>query len=101
MEENERIFTELIHSVERSWTQLVEEITEKQRAAGNQTEKLTEELEVQIAGLEERSSRMKQFSESEDHIHFLQVTFRTVCIFNVEDHQNIPSLQVLITFQIK
>ncbi|MGH0155598.1 UNVERIFIED_CONTAM: hypothetical protein FKN15_029468 [Acipenser sinensis] len=78
MEENERIFTELIHSVERSWTQLVEEITEKQRAAGNQTEKLTEELEVQIAGLEERSSRMKQFSESEDHIHFLQ-NFQSLC----------------------
>ncbi|XP_041119523.1 E3 ubiquitin-protein ligase TRIM39-like [Polyodon spathula] len=78
MMKSERIFKELIHSVERSWTQLVEEITEKNRAAGKQTEKLTEELEMQITGLKERSSRMKQLSESEDHILFLQ-NFQSLC----------------------
>ena len=71
--DSERIFTELIHSIERKRSEVKELIRAQQRAAVSQAEGLVERLEQEIAQLKKRDDVLEQLSHTEDHIHFLQV----------------------------
>ncbi|XP_041090449.1 tripartite motif-containing protein 16-like protein [Polyodon spathula] len=63
--ETEKIFTQLIRSIEKIRSEVTELIGAKEKAAVNQAEGLMKKLEQEIAEL-------KQLSETEDHIYFLQ-----------------------------
>ncbi|XP_062320872.1 E3 ubiquitin-protein ligase TRIM16-like [Osmerus eperlanus] len=69
---SERIFTELICSIERRRSEVKELIRAQQRAAVSQAEGLVERLEQEIAQLKRRDAELEQLSHTEDHIHFLQ-----------------------------
>ncbi|MCI4395679.1 hypothetical protein PGIGA_G00194790 [Pangasianodon gigas] len=64
VEDSERIFTELISSMEKKRS---EEKAELSRA-----ERLLEQLEQEIADLQRRVTELEQLSHTHDHIHFLQ-----------------------------
>ncbi|XP_067094960.1 E3 ubiquitin/ISG15 ligase TRIM25-like isoform X4 [Osmerus mordax] len=70
--DSERIFTELIRSIERRRSEVKELIRTQQRAAVSQAEGLVERLEQEIAQLKRRYAELEQLSHTEDHIHFLQ-----------------------------
>ena len=70
MEDSDRIFTELIHSIERRRSELKELI----RDQVSQADGLLEHLEQEITELRRRNAELEQLSHTEDHIHFLQVT---------------------------
>ncbi|XP_067441988.1 E3 ubiquitin/ISG15 ligase TRIM25-like [Thunnus thynnus] len=70
--EGVQVFTALKESVERSLNELIETIEEKQRTTEKQAEDFIKELEQEISELMKRSSEVKQFSHSEDHLHLLQ-----------------------------
>ncbi|XP_042283910.1 E3 ubiquitin-protein ligase TRIM21-like [Thunnus maccoyii] len=70
--EGVQVFTTLKESVERSLNELIETIEEKQRTTEKQAEDFIKELEQEISELMKRSSEVKQFSRSEDHLHLLQ-----------------------------
>ncbi|XP_046907273.1 E3 ubiquitin/ISG15 ligase TRIM25-like isoform X1 [Hypomesus transpacificus] len=70
--DSERIFTELILSIERRRSEVKELIRAQQRAAVSQAEGLVERLEQEIAQLKKRYAELEQLSHTEDHINFLQ-----------------------------
>ncbi|XP_034766781.2 tripartite motif-containing protein 16-like protein [Acipenser ruthenus] len=78
IKESEKIFTELIRSIEKIHTEVIELIGANERAAVNQAEGRMKKLEQEIAELRRRNAELKQLSETEDHINFLQ-NFKSLC----------------------
>ncbi|XP_058872425.1 tripartite motif-containing protein 16-like [Acipenser ruthenus] len=78
IKESEKIFTELIRSIEKIHTEVIELIGANEKAAVNQAEGLMKKLEQEIAELRRRNAELRQLSETEDHIHFLQ-NFQLFC----------------------
>ncbi|XP_068579370.1 E3 ubiquitin-protein ligase TRIM21-like [Cebidichthys violaceus] len=72
-----QVFTALKESVERSQTELIDTIKEKQRKTEKQAEGFIKELEQEISELKKRSTEVVQLSCSEDPLHLLQ-SFRTL-----------------------
>ncbi|MBN3321485.1 TRI65 protein, partial [Atractosteus spatula] len=72
VQDTDRIFTELIHSIERTRSEVTELIRAQERAAVSQAEGLLERLEKEITELKRRDAELNQLSHTEDHIHFLQ-----------------------------
>ena len=70
----ERIFTELIRSIERRHFEVKRLIRAHQGAALSRAEGLLERLEQEIAELRRRDAELEKLSHTEDNIHFLQVT---------------------------
>ncbi|XP_036374791.1 tripartite motif-containing protein 16-like isoform X1 [Megalops cyprinoides] len=79
VEDSERIFTELIRSIERRRSEVKELIRDQEKAAVSQAEGVMERLELEIAELRRRDAEMEQLSHTEDHIHFLQ-SCRSLCV---------------------
>ncbi|KAJ8367444.1 hypothetical protein AAFF_G00317920 [Aldrovandia affinis] len=78
VEDSERIFTELIRSLERRCSEVKELIRDQEKAAVSRAERLIEQLEQEIAELRSRDAELEQLSHTEDHIHFLQ-SCQSVC----------------------
>ncbi|XP_041704669.2 tripartite motif-containing protein 16-like [Coregonus clupeaformis] len=72
VEDSDKIFTELIRSIERRRSEVKELIRSQEKAQVSQAEGLLEQLEQEIAELRKRSTELEQLSHTEDHIHFLQ-----------------------------
>ncbi|XP_060769782.1 E3 ubiquitin/ISG15 ligase TRIM25-like [Neoarius graeffei] len=80
VEDSERIFTELISSMEKKRWEVTELIRDQEKAELSRAERLLEQLEQEIADLQRRVTELEQLSHTHDHIHFLQVTL-TVLAF--------------------
>ncbi|KAJ8377146.1 hypothetical protein SKAU_G00077260 [Synaphobranchus kaupii] len=78
VEDCERIFTELIRSIERRCSEVKELIRDQEKAEVSRAEGLLEQLEQEIAELKRRDTELEQLSHTEDHIHFLQ-SFPSLC----------------------
>ncbi|KAK3546698.1 hypothetical protein QTP70_032173, partial [Hemibagrus guttatus] len=72
------VFTALIRSIERSQTELLEVMEEKQKAAERQAEGLIKELEQEITVLKRRDTELEQLSHTEEHLHLLQI-YSSMC----------------------
>ncbi|XP_035269068.1 E3 ubiquitin/ISG15 ligase TRIM25-like [Anguilla anguilla] len=72
VEDSERIFTELIRSIERRRSEVKELIRDQEKAEVSRAEGLLERLEQEIAELRRRDAELEQLSHTEDHIQFLQ-----------------------------
>ncbi|XP_045063564.1 E3 ubiquitin/ISG15 ligase TRIM25-like, partial [Coregonus clupeaformis] len=72
VEDSDKIFTELICSIERRRSEVKELIRAQEKAKVSQAEGLLEQLEQEIAELRKRSTELEQLPHTEDHIHFLQ-----------------------------
>ncbi|KAJ8253705.1 hypothetical protein COCON_G00203170 [Conger conger] len=72
VDDNERIFTEMIRSIERRCSEVKELIRDQEKAEVSRAEGLLERLEQEIAELRRRDVELEQLSHTEDHIHFLQ-----------------------------
>ncbi|KAJ8353019.1 hypothetical protein AAFF_G00121150, partial [Aldrovandia affinis] len=79
VEDSERIFTELIRSIERMRSEVKELIRDQEKAAVSRAERLLERLEQEIAELRRREAELEQFSHTEDDIHFLQSCQSDIC----------------------
>lgn len=75
LEESERIFTELVCSIERRRTEVKDLIRGHERAAVSQAETVLQLLEQEITELKKRHAEIGELSQTEDHITFLQVMF--------------------------
>ncbi|KAK2896313.1 hypothetical protein Q8A67_010801 [Cirrhinus molitorella] len=72
VEDSERIFTVLIHSIERSRSELIRLIRDQEKAAVSRAEGRLERLEKEINNLRRRDAELQQLSHTQDHIQFLQ-----------------------------
>ncbi|KAJ8278283.1 hypothetical protein GJAV_G00085910 [Gymnothorax javanicus] len=79
VEDSERIFTELIRSIERRCSEVKELIRDQEKAEVSRAEGLLERLEQEIAELRRRDAELEQLSHTEDHIHFLQ-SCQSLCV---------------------
>ncbi|XP_067307948.1 E3 ubiquitin-protein ligase TRIM39-like [Pseudorasbora parva] len=71
--ESIELFTDLIGSIERCQSELLEMMKQKQKAAEKQDEELIKELEQEITELKRRDAELEQLSHTEDHLHLLQI----------------------------
>ncbi|XP_062399505.1 tripartite motif-containing protein 16-like [Sardina pilchardus] len=72
VEDSERIFTDMIHSIERRRSEVTELIRAQEKAEVSRAEGLLKRLEQEIAELKRRDAELEQLSHTEDHIHFLK-----------------------------
>ncbi|KAJ8252861.1 hypothetical protein GJAV_G00206400 [Gymnothorax javanicus] len=91
VQDSERIFTELIRSIERRRSEVKELIRDQEKAEVSRIEGLLERLEQEIAELRRRDAELEQLSHSEDHIHFLQ-SFESLCA--PSEPGDLPSITV-------
>uniref|UniRef100_A0A671NM77 E3 ubiquitin-protein ligase TRIM39-like n=1 Tax=Sinocyclocheilus anshuiensis TaxID=1608454 RepID=A0A671NM77_9TELE len=67
------LFSDLMRSIERCQSELLEMMEQKQKAAEKQAEELIKELEQEITELKRRDTELEQLSHTEDHLHLLQI----------------------------
>ncbi|XP_063051949.1 tripartite motif-containing protein 16-like [Engraulis encrasicolus] len=72
VEESERMFAEMIRSIERRCSEVTELIRAQEKSEVSRTEGLLKRLEQEIAELKRTDAEMKQLSQTQDPIHFLQ-----------------------------
>ncbi|XDV26056.1 hypothetical protein PO909_029855 [Leuciscus waleckii] len=72
VKDSERIFTELIHSIERSRSEATQRIRDQEKTAVSRAEGRLERLEQEINDLRRRDAELEQLSHTQDHIQFLQ-----------------------------
>ncbi|XP_063051942.1 tripartite motif-containing protein 16-like [Engraulis encrasicolus] len=72
VEESERMFTEMIRSIERRRSEVTELIRAQEKAEVSRAEGLLKRLEQEIAELKRTDAEMKQLSQTQDSIHFLK-----------------------------
>ncbi|XP_036437221.1 tripartite motif-containing protein 16-like [Colossoma macropomum] len=95
VEDSERIFTELICSIEKKRCEVTELIRAQEKTELSGAEELIEQLEQEIADLKRRDTELEQLSHTEDHIHFLQ-SLQSLCVSSgSEDSPNITISQHL------
>ncbi|XP_063075039.1 tripartite motif-containing protein 16-like [Engraulis encrasicolus] len=72
VKENERMFAEMIRSIERRCSEVTELIRAQEKAEVSRAEGLLKRLEQEIAELKRTEAEMKQLSQTQDPIHFLK-----------------------------
>ncbi|XP_048059564.1 E3 ubiquitin-protein ligase TRIM39-like [Megalobrama amblycephala] len=85
------LFTDLIRSIERCQTELLEMMEEQEKATEKQEEVLIEELEQEITELKMRNTELEQLSHTEDHLHLLQI-YSSLC--SSRNTRNWPEISV-------
>ncbi|KAF4086329.1 hypothetical protein AMELA_G00105480 [Ameiurus melas] len=79
VDESEKIFTELISSMEKKRSEVKELIRAQEKAELSRAERLLKHLEQEIADLKRRVTELEQLSHTHNHIHFLQ-RFPSLCV---------------------
>ncbi|KAK3560813.1 hypothetical protein QTP86_019492 [Hemibagrus guttatus] len=79
VDSSERIFTELISSMEKKRSEVTELIRAQEKADLSRAERLLNQLEQEIVDLKRRVTELEQLSHTHDHIHFLQ-SFPSLCV---------------------
>ncbi|XP_039510063.1 tripartite motif-containing protein 16-like [Pimephales promelas] len=72
VEDSEKIFTEIIRSIERSRSEATQRIRDQEKTAVSRAEGRLERLEQEINDLRRRDAELEQLSHTQDHIQFLQ-----------------------------
>uniref|UniRef100_A0A8C4ZKX6 E3 ubiquitin-protein ligase TRIM39-like n=1 Tax=Gadus morhua TaxID=8049 RepID=A0A8C4ZKX6_GADMO len=72
-----RVITALMRCIEKCQDDLNQMVKERLKSTEKQAEDLIKELEQEIEDLTNRSSEVKQLSQTKDHLHFLQA-FRSL-----------------------
>ncbi len=74
MKDSERIFNELILSIEKRRSKVIQMIRDREKTEVNRAEGLLERLKQEIDDLRRRNDELQHLLHTNDHIHFLEVT---------------------------
>lgn len=69
----DKIFVELISSMQRRHTEVKQLIIDQEKTAVAQAEELQLQLQAEITKLRRRGTDLEQLSHADDHIHLIQV----------------------------
>ncbi|XP_036416721.1 tripartite motif-containing protein 16-like [Colossoma macropomum] len=97
VEDTERIWTELICSIEKKRSELTELIRAQEEAELSAAEEHLEKLEQEIADLKRRNTELEQLSLTEDHIHFLQ-SFQSLSVSSGSEDSSSISVHHHLSF---
>ena len=92
LQESEKLFAEMLRSIERMQQEMSKLITSNKKAALNNAEGHMDRLTHEISDLKRRDDELTALSRTEDHIHFIQVTDPPV-------HQPLQNITVELTGQ--
>ncbi|XP_051970554.1 E3 ubiquitin/ISG15 ligase TRIM25-like [Xyrauchen texanus] len=73
VEDSEKLFTELILSIERSCSEVIQRIRDQEKTSVSEAEGVLKQLEQEIDDLRRKHAELEQLSHTNDHIHFLQI----------------------------
>ncbi|XP_060771242.1 E3 ubiquitin-protein ligase TRIM39-like [Neoarius graeffei] len=99
--ESVEVFSALMQCIQRSQSELLKVMEEKQKAAEAQAEEFIKEMEQEITELKRRNIELEQLSHTEDHLHLLQI-YPSLCSpphtqdwtgVTVNFHPNVESLR--------
>ncbi|MCJ8740404.1 hypothetical protein PDJAM_G00058640 [Pangasius djambal] len=79
VDDSERIFTELISTMEKRRSEVKKLIRAQEEAELSRVERFLKQLKQEIADLKRRVTELEQLSHTHDHIHFLQ-SFPSLCV---------------------
>lgn len=71
---SDRLYSALMKHVRESHTKLKQNILEEFRKSERRDEEMMSELQEEVMRLQEMNSKLKKLSQSEDHLHLLQVS---------------------------
>ncbi|XP_076733233.1 tripartite motif-containing protein 16-like [Maylandia zebra] len=71
VEHSEKIFTELIHLIQKRSSDVKQQIRSQQETEVSRVKELQQKLEQEITELKRKDAELKQLSHTEDHIQFL------------------------------
>uniref|UniRef100_A0A8C9XVH1 Tripartite motif-containing protein 16-like n=1 Tax=Sander lucioperca TaxID=283035 RepID=A0A8C9XVH1_SANLU len=71
VEDNEKIFTELIRLLEKRSSDVKQQVRSQQKSEVSRVKELQEELEQEITELKRKDAELKKLSHTEDHNQFL------------------------------
>ncbi|KAM9729595.1 finTRIM family, member 83 [Menidia menidia] len=91
LQECEKMFGDMMRSIERMQQEMAKLISSNKRAALNNAEGHMERLNHEIADLKRRDSEITQLSRTEDHIHFIQSFHMLIAQTDAEE---LPSVTV-------
>ncbi|XP_076866464.1 tripartite motif-containing protein 16-like protein isoform X2 [Brachyhypopomus gauderio] len=97
VEDSEKIFTELICSIEKKRCEVRELIRAQEKAELSPAEGLLDQLDQEITDLKRRDTELEQLSHTEDHIHFLQ-SFQSLCVSSGSDDSSSISVHQHLSF---
>ncbi|KAL7889031.1 hypothetical protein AOLI_G00040050 [Acnodon oligacanthus] len=95
VEDSERIFAELIRSIEKKRSEVTELIRAQEEAELGGAEELLEQLQQEIDDLKRRDTELEQLSVTEDHIHFLQSS-QPLCASSASE-DSLPEASITVT----
>ncbi|XP_030648667.1 finTRIM family, member 83 isoform X2 [Chanos chanos] len=72
LQESEKLFSDMLRSIERMQQEMAKLISSNKKAALNTAEGHMDRLGHEIADLKRRDNELTQLSRTEDHIHFIQ-----------------------------
>ncbi|XP_055059255.2 E3 ubiquitin-protein ligase TRIM16 isoform X1 [Misgurnus anguillicaudatus] len=72
VDDTERIFTQLIRSIKRRRSEVIQLIRDQEKTAVSEAEGLLKRLEQEIDDLMKTDAELEQVSHTDDHIHFIQ-----------------------------
>ncbi|XP_059372931.1 tripartite motif-containing protein 16-like isoform X2 [Carassius carassius] len=79
VEDSEKIFTDLIRSIERSRSEMTQLIRAQERSSVSRAEEQLERLKQETADLKRKNTELERLSDTDDHIHLLQ-SFQSLCV---------------------
>ncbi|XP_072230762.1 finTRIM family, member 83 [Leuresthes tenuis] len=91
LQECEKMFGDMMRSIERMQQEMAKLISSNKRAALNNAEGHMERLTHEISDLKRRDSEITQLSRTEDHIHFIQSYHMLIAQTEAEE---LPSVTV-------
>ncbi|KAK3545507.1 hypothetical protein QTP70_007761 [Hemibagrus guttatus] len=92
VQESEKIFTDIIKTLERRCSEVTALIRAQEKAAVSRAEEIMKQLEQEIAELKRRNAEMEELSHVEDPIYFLQ-NFQSVSA--PLGHAELPTITML------
>ncbi|XP_063062464.1 tripartite motif-containing protein 16-like [Engraulis encrasicolus] len=98
VENSERVFTEMIRSIEKRRSEATKLIRDQERADVSRAEELMETLEQEIAELKSRVAELEQFSQRENNIQFLK-SFQSLCASTTSDKSSTCSVHTDVLFE--
>ncbi|KAI4904188.1 hypothetical protein NFI96_000142 [Prochilodus magdalenae] len=97
VEDSERIWTELISSMEEKRSEVTELIRAQEKAELSAAGELLEKLQQEISDLRRRNTELEQLSLTEDHAHFLQ-SFQSLGVSSGSEDSSSVSVHQHVSF---
>lgn len=88
MQDSDRLFASLIRTAEEARVEANTEILVRQKFAEMRSDELIKELQKEIAELQRRNAELGELTDSEDHLHLLQVQSIVVLLCKTKHFTN-------------